>query len=117
VTAADGLRARADPQHVQHILVNYLANALKHGRPPVGIEVREQEGWIEALVTDHGAGVPAEFIPRLFEKFAQAEATEGGTGLGLSIVRGLARAQGGEAWYQPAEPEGAAFGVRLPSDG
>ena len=117
VAAVDGLRARADPQHVQHILVNYLANALKHGRPPVGIEVHEREGWIEVLVTDHGAGVPAEFIPRLFEKFAQAQVTEGGTGLGLSIVRGLARAQGGEAWYQPAEPEGAAFGVRLPSDG
>jgi signal transduction histidine kinase len=59
--------------------------------------------------------VPAHFVPRLFEKFAQAQASEGGTGLGLSIVRGLARSQGGEAWYEPAEPHGAAFGLRLPS--
>jgi PAS domain S-box-containing protein len=117
VIGAGGLRVVADPQHVQHILVNYLANALKYGRPPIGIEVRSREGWVELLVVDHGTGVPADFVPRLFEKFAQARATEGGTGLGLSIVRGLARAQGGEAWYQPADPEGAAFGVRLPSSG
>jgi PAS domain S-box-containing protein len=117
VTGADGLRARADPQHIQHILVNYVANALKYGRPPVAIETREREGWVELLVVDRGEGVPAHFVPRLFEKFAQAEATGGGTGLGLSIVRGLAKAQGGEAWYEPAEPEGAAFGVRLPAAG
>lgn len=117
VTGATGLRVLADPQHLQHILVNYVANALKYGGPPIGIEVQPREGWVELLVIDHGAGVPADFVPRLFERFAQAQATEGGTGLGLSIVRGLARAQGGEAWYQPAEPTGAAFGVRLPSAG
>lgn len=109
-----GLRAHADPHHVQHILSNYVANALKYGRPPVRIEARERDGWVELLISDQGPGVPAHFVPRLFEKFAQAETSEGGTGLGLSIVRGLARAQGGEAWYEPAEPRGAAFGLRLP---
>jgi signal transduction histidine kinase len=59
--------------------------------------------------------VPEEFVPRLFERFAQAGTKEGGTGLGLSIVRGLARAQGGEAWYEPDPGGGACFGVRLPS--
>jgi PAS domain S-box-containing protein len=109
------VRAVADPQHVQHILVNFVANALKHGRPPVRIEARRQDGWVEILVTDRGEGVPAHFVPRLFERFAQAQTTEGGTGLGLSIVRGLARAQGGEAWYEPAEPQGSTFALRLPA--
>jgi PAS domain S-box-containing protein len=114
VSDADGVRAFADPRHVQHIVTNFVANALKYGRPPVRIETRERDGWVEVLVADRGPGVPAHFVPRLFEKFAQAKTTEGGTGLGLSIVRGLARAQGGEAWYEPAEPHGAAFGLRLP---
>jgi PAS domain S-box-containing protein len=114
VVQPDGLRAYADPQHVLHILSNYVANALKYGRPPVRIEARERQGSVEILVSDRGPGVPPHFVPRLFEKFAQAQTTEGGTGLGLSIVRGLARAQGGEAWYEPADPQGAAFGLRLP---
>jgi PAS domain S-box-containing protein len=108
------IRAHADPHHVQHILSNYVANALKYGRPPIRLEARERHGWVELLISDRGPGVPAHFVPRLFEKFAQAQSREGGTGLGLSIVRGLARAQGGEAWYEPAEPHGAAFGLRLP---
>ncbi|MGH2656694.1 MAG: PAS domain S-box protein [Actinomycetota bacterium] len=114
VEDAHGLRAYADPHHVQHILSNYVANALKYGRPPIRVEARERDGWVEVLVSDHGPGVPVHFVPRLFEKFAQAQSSEGGTGLGLSIVRGLARALGGEAWYEPSEPHGAAFGLRLP---
>lgn len=114
VSVAGTLRAHADRHHVLHIVSNYVANALKYGRPPVRIEARERDGWVEVFVSDHGPGVPAHFVSRLFEKFAQAQSSEGGTGLGLSIVRGLARAQGGEAWYEPAEPHGASFGLRLP---
>jgi signal transduction histidine kinase len=58
--------------------------------------------------------VPTRFVPRLFEMFAQSAPQGEGTGLGLSIVRGLAQAQNGEAWYEPAQPTGARFGVRLP---
>jgi PAS domain S-box-containing protein len=114
VSDGRGLRAYADRHHVQHIVTNFVANALKYGRPPVRITARERDGWVEVLVTDQGPGVPPHFVPRLFEKFAQAQSSKGGTGLGLSIVRGLARAQGGEAWYEPAEPHGASFGLRLP---
>ena len=115
ISDARGLHAFADRHHVEHIVTNFVANALKYGRPPVRIVARERDGWVEILVIDQGPGVPPHFIPRLFEKFAQAQSSQGGTGLGLSIVRGLARAQGGEAWYEPAEPHGAAFGLRLPS--
>jgi signal transduction histidine kinase len=114
VTDDRGVMAYADRNHVQHIITNYVANALKYGRPPVRITTREQDGWTEVLVSDQGPGVPPHFVPRLFEKFAQAQTSQGGTGLGLSIVRGLARAQGGEAWYEPGEPAGATFGLRLP---
>jgi signal transduction histidine kinase len=115
VNAADALRVLTDPDHFQQILTNYLANALRHGGPPVQVQATEKDGVVEVVVRDHGRGVPEAFVPRLFEKFAQAAPAQGqGTGLGLSIVRGLARAQNGEAWYEPAEPSGSRFGVRLP---
>ena len=108
-------RVIADPDYLQQILMNYLANALKYGRPPISIRSRQNDGHVEITVSDSGDGVPDAFVPRLFDRFAQARSAEGGTGLGLSIVRGLARAQGGEVWYEPGKPKGACFGVRLPS--
>lgn len=113
-----GLRVVADRDHVQQMLVNYLGNALKYGRRPITIEARAEDEWVELRVRDCGPGVPEDFRPRLFQRFAQAgtDTTRRGegTGLGLSIVRGLARAQRGDAWYEANEPFGACFAVRLP---
>jgi PAS domain S-box-containing protein len=115
VEAPEDLKIVADPDHVQQILTNYIANAMNHGAPPITIEAAPQDGWVEITVNDQGPGVPEGFVPRLFERFARATSTPGSTGLGLSIVRGLARAQGGDAWYEPGVPRGARFGVRLPA--
>lgn len=110
------LMAMADPDRLQQILVNYLENARKYGRPPVEIVAQVAGPWVEISVRDHGDGVPTEFTDDLFQKFARSESAKelSGSGLGLSIVRGLARAQGGEAWYEPNEPHGSRFSVRLP---
>lgn len=113
VSVDDGLLVIADPDHLEQILLNYVSNGLKHGRPPIRVEARRRQRWVEICVTDSGEGVPEAFIPRLFQKFAQARGDGTGTGLGLSIVRGLARAQGGDAWFENAEP-GARFCARLP---
>jgi PAS domain S-box-containing protein len=107
-------RVLADPDHLHQMLTNYVANALRYGRPPITIDSRQAGGAAEIRVSDRGDGVPETFVPRLFERFAQAGGGDGGTGLGLSIVRGLARAQGGEAWYEPANTDGACFGIRIP---
>jgi PAS domain S-box-containing protein len=117
VEVDNDLRVLADPGHFRQIVTNYLTNALKYGRAPIRIEAAASNGTVEVRVRDQGEGVPRDFVPRLFERFAQAPGVaeaHRGTGLGLSIVRGLARAQGGEAWYEPNEPRGACFGVRLP---
>lgn len=109
----------ADLDHVERILQNYVRNALVHGAPPIETKVLSESGSVIVEVRDHGPGVPPEFAPRLFEKFARADKKKsratGGTGLGLSIVRGLARANGGEAWFQSVEGC-TCFAVRLPSD-
>jgi len=104
----------ADPDHLRRILVNYVGNAMKYGSPPIEIAADVKDGWVEIRVKDHGQGVPEDFVPRLFGKFARGDASHGGTGLGLSIVQGLARANGGDTWYEPNDPQGSCFAVRLP---
>ena len=85
------------------------------------IDATKLGDMIEIRVLDHGAGVPPEFEPKLFDKFARAvtPVTKGkdGTGLGLSIVRGLAEANGGQARYEPNVPRGSCFIVELPAGG
>jgi signal transduction histidine kinase len=113
-----GVRVVADPDHFQRILVNYISNAVKYGGPPVEVDVRDGDDWVELAVKDQGEGIPKEFVPRLFQKFARAETEdtrrEMGTGLGLSIVSGLAHANSGEAWYEVNHPKGSCFAVRFP---
>jgi len=115
VEAAPGVRALADVEHLARILQNYLDNAFAYGKPPVRILAARNDGTVHVRVIDAGPGVPPEFVPRMFEKFARADKAKSksaqGTGLGLSIVRGLARAAGGDAWYEPAPGGGACFVV------
>lgn len=108
--------ALADPDHVHRILVNFLTNAVKYGAPPITVSVDGSGDGITVVVSDEGAGVPEELSDRLFDRFTRADDVDGdrGTGLGLSIVRGLARANGGDAWYEPNQPRGSRFGISLP---
>jgi signal transduction histidine kinase len=120
VEGDEHVRALADEDYLQQILVNYLGNASAYGDPPVTVSVAIANGWVELLVSDRGPGVPTEFVPQLFDRFARGPADArpdmpSGTGLGLSIVEGLAHAHGGIAWYEPNVPSGARFGVRLPA--
>ena len=118
IRCPEGLEVTADADHLHRILVNFITNAFKYGDPPVVVEAREDGTFVELVVSDHGEGVPPEFASRLFHKFARAEGErarrETGTGLGLSIVQGLARANDGEAYYEPNRPKGSRFAVRLP---
>ncbi|WP_435744299.1 PAS domain S-box protein [Nocardioides sp. SYSU DS0663] len=107
-----GTRVRADPGRLAQVIENLVANAVKHGAPPITIRALAVEHSVEIEVRDAGEGVPVELLPRLFERFTSRGA--GGTGLGLHIVRELSRAQGGDAWYDPVR---TAFVVRLPASG
>ena len=124
VSCATNLAVNVDPDHLIQIMVNYLTNALKYGGHPTHVEVISHGADVQICVSDCGAGVPDEFVDRLFERFAQADPDQSrsssnddgrGTGLGLSIVRALAVAHGGDAWYEPGEPTGSCFFARLPA--
>ena len=92
---------RGDPDWLLQVVTNLLSNAVKFSPPAGEVEVAiENLRGHSYLVRDHGHGVPEDFKPRIFEKFAQADATDarqlGGTGLGLSIVKQIVARLGGE---------------------
>ena len=111
VDCPDDLVVHADPGRLEQMLGNYVANALRHGMPPVGISCRKAGSWIDVRVTDAGEGVVDAALPKLFEKFARGTHADS-TGLGLFLVRAMAQAQGGDAWY---ETDPRAFVLRMPA--
>jgi signal transduction histidine kinase len=117
VRCSPGVAAAVDRAELTMMLANYVDNALAYAKPPIEISADERGNWTEIEVRDHGPGVPADFEPMLFERFARAPEAErqaAGIGLGLWIVRTLARAAGGDAWYEPGEDGGSRFLLRLP---
>ena len=77
------------------------------------------DAGVVLTVTDHGEGVPASFVPHLFERFSQANTGAGrsatGFGLGLAISAELAHVNGGDLRYEPAPTGGASFVLTLPA--
>jgi PAS domain S-box-containing protein len=118
VLAPDETSGLADPAHLQLILGNLLTNATKYGRPPFAVTVTNRRQHIEIRISDHGDGVPETFVPHLFERFARADTgvatTTAGTGLGLYLVHQLAEAGGLDISYQPHQPHGAVFLIKVP---
>ncbi|MEA2695666.1 MAG: hypothetical protein QOJ16_5053 [Acidobacteriota bacterium] len=110
-----------DPDRLQQVIWNLLANAIKftprEGR--VEVYLRQAAENVELQVVDSGSGIPSEFLPFVFDRFRQAESTttrsHGGLGLGLSIVRHLVELHGGTVAVESAgEGRGATFTVTLP---
>jgi signal transduction histidine kinase/ActR/RegA family two-component response regulator len=110
-----------DASRLQQVVWNLLANAIKFTASGGRVEVRLQRagGQAQITVTDTGEGVSAEFLPFIFDRFRQADATitrrHGGLGLGLAIVRNLVELHEGSVQAESAgEGYGASFIVRLP---
>jgi PAS domain S-box-containing protein len=111
---------RADPDWLTQVVTNLLSNAIKFS--PAGEEVivttEDHGGAVCISVRDHGRGIPDEFKPHVFERFAQGDASNarelGGTGLGLSIVKQIVMRLGGEVTFHDAPGGGTTFQVTLP---
>lgn len=119
---ADGgdARVQADADRIVQVGVNLLSNAAKFS--PAGDEVEValavRGGWARVSVADRGAGIPPEFHERIFQRFAQADASDrrsqGGTGLGLSIAHSIVQAHGGRMGFTSEPGVRTEFFFELP---
>jgi signal transduction histidine kinase len=109
----------ADPARIAQVLDNLLGNAAKYSPPDRSITVRVR-GGAEATVSveDRGPGIPAEELPRLFDRFYRTGQARGGpahgTGLGLYISQEIAAAHHGGISVQSTPGHGSCFTLRLP---
>ncbi|MGP9825527.1 PAS domain S-box protein [Ectopseudomonas khazarica] len=108
-----------DPLRLQQVLTNLLGNAVKftqHGE--VCLKVSGEPGAIRLAVKDTGIGIAADRLEKIFEPFAQADASMsrrfGGTGLGTTISRQLVELMGGRLRVESVEGQGSCFSVELP---
>jgi PAS domain S-box-containing protein len=110
-----------DPVRLQQVVWNLLSNAIKFTPRGGRVQVRLERvnSHVEVAVSDTGVGIPAEFLPHVFDRFRQADQKttrqHGGMGLGLAIVRHLVELHGGTVRAESAgEGHGATFTVLLP---
>jgi two-component system phosphate regulon sensor histidine kinase PhoR len=134
VEAANDLpECLADRDRVEQVLLNLLHNAIKYTAP--GGEVTLSAGrcerppdMLQFAVADTGAGIPADDLPRIFERFYKVDkartgmrsggrSIEGGTGLGLAIAKHIVQAHGGSIWAESVEGKGSTFYFTLPVAG
>jgi hypothetical protein len=116
-----GIGTTGDPNRLQQVVWNLLSNAVKFTPKGGKIQVvlERVESHVELSVSDTGMGIKPEFLPHVFDRFRQADAsagrTHGGLGLGLSIVRNLVELHGGTVRAESlGEGQGSTFVVSLP---
>ena len=116
---------RSDQTRIRQALLNLASNATKFtegGTITIGAKRTTVEGreWITISVTDSGIGMTPEQVGRLFQEFAQADASTtrkyGGTGLGLAISQRFCRMMGGDITVESAPDSGSTFTLRLPAE-
>ena len=111
----------ADATRLQQVLVNLIHNAIKFTLPGgmIIVSATLHEKQIVFAVKDTGAGIPADELERIFERFYKADRarSSGGTGLGLSISRHLVEAHGGRIWAKSQPGVGSTFSFALPIAG
>ncbi|WP_300670842.1 ATP-binding protein [Desulfoluna sp.] len=119
VTGDKGALAQFDPRLLERAVVNLLDNAMKYSPPrsTVTVSVETRDDRVEIAVSDQGCGIPAEHIPRLFERFYRVDSARsralGGTGLGLAIVKHVMHLLQGEVRVESVPGAGSVFTLSL----
>ena len=115
------LTVLADMERVRQVVTNLVHNAIKFtpSGGSVTISAATDRDEVVIAVRDTGVGIPANDLPRIFERFYKADRARsgGGTGLGLAIARHVVQAHGGRIWAESTEGKGSTFFFSLPSAG
>ena len=113
-------RVEADPDRLIQVLTNLLSNAANFSPPEslIQVSIERRGAWIRVTVSDSGSGIPDAFRGQVFEKFAQADASDSrqksGTGLGLSISKAIIEKLGGRIDFETTLGKGSQFFFELP---
>ena len=117
----DELQADINPPLLEQGVANLIDNAIKYSDPgsPISVRVFREGEEVCVAVTDRGAGIAAEHLPRLFERFYRVDKARsrgvGGTGLGLAIVKHIAQSHDGRVSVESQPGHGSTFAVWLPA--
>ena len=109
----------ADSNRIRQVLENVLSNAIKFSPPgaavvvEIDVESTGAECWALVTVSDQGPGIPAELLPRLFDRFARGPGSSG-LGIGLYLASRIVAAHGGTLTADPTSTIGARFQMKLP---
>lgn len=115
-----GLLVEVDEEALDHVLANLLSNSAKYAPPGTTITVRAEvvdDATVVVSVEDRGAGIPAEDLPHVFERFYRGDdrgRRQPGTGIGLAIVRRYVELAGGRVWVESTEGAGTTVRFTLP---
>ena len=117
------LRVMGDREGLFHVFRNLLENSIRHTDSGGSINVSmvlTQDSMVEVVISDDGDGIPAESLPRIFERFYRADSARardfGGTGLGLAIVRHLVSEMGGEVVAESQLGQGTTVRFTVPTE-
>jgi PAS domain S-box-containing protein len=108
----------ADRDRLQQVFENLIGNAIKFTGPggAIAVGAAPRDGEVLCWVADTGAGIPAEDLPHVFDRFWQAQRPgRHGAGLGLAIARGIVEAHGGRIWVESTPGRGSTFFFTMPT--
>lgn len=120
ISQLDPLEITGDPERLAQVVLNLLTNAIQYNRPngEVRLQLGTQNGLAVLKIADTGPGIPAEDMPRIFERFYRAEKSRtgaGNAGLGLAICKAIVEAHAGTIDASSGENTGATFTMHLPA--
>jgi len=110
----------ADWQRINQVMTNLISNAIKHSNQGTSVEVGFDVGKksVTIRIRDEGEGIPAEHLPRIFERFYRVDKSrsreKGGTGLGLAIVKHILDGHNSKAEVESVPDKGSTFSFKLP---
>ena len=116
-----GISAHLSPDLLEQAVVNLIDNAIKYSEigSLIRLELSQERNEIRIRVRDSGIGIPADHLPRIFERFYRVDKSRsrklGGTGLGLSIVKHIVQVHGGRVSVESTPGKGSTFIIHLPA--
>lgn len=104
-----------DRLQIERVLSNLVANSLRYTKVgTISVNAERRDSHVTVSVSDTGQGIPAEYLPHVFEKFMQVPGVQGGAGLGLAISQSIIEAHGGQISVQSEIGQGTTFTFTLP---